>query len=202
MKKTLLVVLLALTMVFAFASMAMADGPALTVDGDDYAVAAKTDFVEISFKATGLTAGETYFVQAGSEKGAEVTVAESATTADLKLKFKPAEGWQHTGENESGSFDLMKKGTPDEKVATAVGPKVKVGSDKAELDVKKASTETAYVNIEKSTDGKTFTVYTDAASVKLALTASADATIDKGATLTLSADTTVKVSAQNGTEVT
>ena len=202
MKKTLLVVLLALTLVFSFSVLAMAAGEALTVKGD-YTAAAKADKVTINVEATGLTVGQEYYLQIGETTGTKVTA--DATTETLSIEYINGEAWADFGDQQVGEIALMKTKSGEENedvnVKTVAGPKVKVGRSDNSLTAKVASGQTGFNGVEMS--GKTITVITNQTSVKLDLTTKdGGSLVDVTSPLTVSANTTVKVAAENKVEET
>ena len=202
MKKTLLVVLLALTLVFSFSVLAMAADEALTVKGD-YTAAAKADKVTINVEATGLTVGQEYYLQIGETTGTKVTA--DATTETLSIEYINGEAWADFGDQQVGEIALMKTKsggeTEDVTVKTVAGPKVKVGRSDNSLTAKVASGQTGFNGVEMS--GKTITVTTNQTSVKLDLTTKdGGSLVGVTSPLTVSANTTVKVAAENKVEET
>lgn len=202
MKKTLLVVLLALTLVFSFSVLAMAADEALTVKGD-YTAAAKADKVTINVEATGLTVGQEYYLQIGETTGTKVTA--DATTETLSIEYINGEAWADFGDQQVGEIALMKtksgEETEDVTVKTVAGPKVKVGRSDNSLTAKVASGQTGFNGVEMS--GKTITVTTNQTSVKLDLTTKdGGSLVGVTSPLTVSANTTVKVAAENKVEET
>lgn len=202
MKKTLLVVLLALTLVFSFSVLAMAADEALTVKGD-YTAAAKADKVTINVEATGLTVGQEYYLQIGGTTGTKVTA--DATTETLSIEYINGEAWADFGDQQVGEIALMKtksgEETGDVTVKTVAGPKVKVGRSDNSLTAKVASGQTGFNGVEMS--GKTITVTTNQTSVKLDLTTKdGGSLVGVTSPLTVSANTTVKVAAENKVEET
>ena len=210
MKKTLLVVLLALATMFAFATAAMAaDGLALDTS-KTYTAPDQETAVTLTFQATGLTAGETYYVQAGELTGPTVTVGEEEKEATLTLEYLPENGWEKTGANALGNdFALMQKaageGTEDTKVyGTCTGEgEVIVGSDDTGLTVTIAPNQSGTNSVQQpSGSNSTFKVYTTLDPVKIVLTPAKGATLDPqetNVTLT-SSGYTVTVKAENGEE--
>ncbi|MBQ6807626.1 MAG: cadherin-like beta sandwich domain-containing protein [Firmicutes bacterium] len=193
MKKTLLVVMLALTMIFAFTSMAMA---AESITLVDTTVTAADATVTIRF--SGFTAGNKYAIGEKNATPTEITIAEDGT---YEFEYKPAAGWTAGANTLNVEYAQVQENATGQKTAITGTVTYNVPSNKAELEVKVATGQTGYTNVEKSADGKTFTVYSTLAAPKVTLTASEKATIDKTSPLTVSANTTVKVTAEDGTEV-
>ena len=206
MKRTLLVVLLALALVFAFATAAVGQA-GLTLDmSKTYSAPDQQTPVTLTFQANGLTAGASYYVQSGESQGDVVTVEEGRTDATLTLEYLPEGGWEHTGANALGNdFVLMQKadgeGEDTEVYGSCAGSgEVIVGSSNTGLTVTIAPNQTGTNTVVSSGDSATIKVYTTLDAVKIVLLPGKDATLEPAAsTVTLtSTGYTVTVKAQNG----